>query len=124
MSEKELLDHLAELQAQRTLAELDKQVLIDSVLTPEIKAKLSDIDAEFADKVEVVDARIAEATNNIKQAIIRLGETVKGEHLQAVYMKGRVSWDTKTLDGLAIVMPQLNQARKEGEPSVSIRKVN
>ncbi|CAK0771531.1 hypothetical protein CCP3SC15_4350001 [Gammaproteobacteria bacterium] len=40
----------------------------------------------------------------------------------AVYTKGRVSWDSKKLDGMMILVPELASARKEGEPSVSIRK--
>ena len=123
MNTKEMLDKLAEYQAQRTIAEMDKQALIDSVLTPEIKAKLADIEAEFADKVGAVDQNINDLTAQVKQAVISDGQTVKGNYLQAVYMKGRVSWDTKTLEGLAIVMPKLLDAKKEGEPSVSIRKV-
>ena len=123
MDAKEMLDRLAEYQAQRTIAEMDKQALIDSVLTPEIKAKLADIEAEFADKVGAVDQNINDLTAQVKQAVISEGQTVKGNYLQAVYMKGRVSWDTKTLEGLAIVMPKLLDAKKEGEPSVSIRKV-
>lgn len=123
MDAKEMLDRLAEYQAQRTIAELDRQALIDSVLAPEIKAKLADIDAEFADKVGAVDQNINDLTAQVKQAVISEGQTVKGNYLQAVYMKGRVSWDTKTLEGLAIVMPKLLDAKKEGDPSVSIRRV-
>lgn len=123
MDAKEMLDRLAEYQAQRTIAEMDKQALIDSVLTPEIKAKLADIEAEFADKVGAVDQNINDLTAQVKQAVISEGQTVKGNYLQAVYMKGRVSWDTKTLEGLAIVMPKLLDAKWEGDPSVSIRRV-
>ena len=123
MDAKEMLDRLAEYQAQRTIAEMDKQALVDSVLTPEIKAKLADIEAEFSDKVGAVDQNINDLTAQVKQAVISEGQTVKGNYLQAVYMKGRVSWDTKTLEGLAIVMPKLLDAKKEGDPSVSIRRV-
>jgi phage host-nuclease inhibitor protein Gam len=119
----ELLNRLAEYQAQRTVAELDKQALVDSVLTPEIKAKLAEIDAEFADKVAAVDQNIAELTAQIKEAVIQNGSSVKGTHLQAVYTKGRVSWNTKLLEGLAMVIPQVNEAKIIGEPSVSIRKI-
>lgn len=119
----ELLNRLAEYQAQRTVAELDKQALVDSVLTPEIKAKLADIDAEFADKVAAVDQNIADLTAQVKEAVIQNGASVKGSHLQAVYAKGRVSWNTKLLEGLAMVIPQVNEAKTVGDPSVSIRNV-
>ena len=45
MIEKKL-DELSELYAQRDLATLEKQRLIDEILTAEIKARMADIDAE------------------------------------------------------------------------------
>jgi phage host-nuclease inhibitor protein Gam len=118
-----MLDTLAEYQAQRDVMELEAQSLKDTILTPEIKAQLAAIDAEFADKSAAVDANIAALTEQIKAAVVAGGATVKGAHLQAVYTKGRVSWDSKILDGLAMVIPQIAEARKVGDPSVSIRKV-
>lgn len=117
------LDELYELQAQRTVAELDKQALIDSVMTPEIKEKLDEINAEFASRVAVLDEKITILTDEIKKDVIEHGESLKGTYLQAVYMKGRVSWDTKKLEGLMMVIPQVSEARSVGEPSVSIRKI-
>jgi hypothetical protein len=118
-----LLDDLDELYAQRDLLNLQKQELIDSILTPEIRATVAEIEAEFADKAKTVNEYIQQAEAEVKTAVLEHGATIKSTHLQAVYAKGRVSWDTKTLDGLMIVIPQLSQARKEGAPSVSIRKV-
>lgn len=120
---EQLLDQLAEYQAQRTLLDMDKQKLIDAVLTAEIKAQLQEIEAEFSQKVEGVDANIATLTEQVKAEVLKTGASVKGSYLHAVWAKGRVSWDTKQLDGLMIAIPQLAQARKEGEPSVSIRKI-
>jgi hypothetical protein len=55
--------------------------------------------------------------------VIAHGASVKAKFLHAVFTKGRVSWDTKMLDGLALAFPRLNEARKEGDPSVSLRKI-
>jgi hypothetical protein len=41
----------------------------------------------------------------------------------AVWNKGRESWDGKKLSGMMALIPQLEQARKIGEPTVSIRKI-
>jgi hypothetical protein len=123
METREKLDKLAECQAQKTLLDMDKQKMIDSVLTPEIKAKIDDINTEFSDKSSGVTKNIDDLTAEIKGEILTLGETVKGQYLSAVFAKGRVSWDTKALDGYLIDHPELNKYRKEGEPSVSIRKV-
>ncbi len=120
---KQLVDKYSELDAQRTLLALDKQALIDSILTDEIKAKLAEIDAEFAPQFEAVDDNMAGLMGQIKEAVLHEGATVKGDNHMAVLVKGRTSWDNKMLDGLALVIPEVNKARKEGEPSVSIRRI-
>jgi phage host-nuclease inhibitor protein Gam len=123
MDIKQKLDQLAELQAQKEYLALQKQALIDSVLTAEIKAKLAEIDAEFAPQSEAVDTNIDALTTEIKADVIQAGTSVKGTHCHAIYTKGRVSWDSKMLEGMAILIPQINDAKKTGEPSVSIRKI-
>ena len=73
--------------------------------------------------METAQANAAELENKVKSLVVEGGKTEKGERLQAVYTKGRVSWDTKAIDGYAISHPELFAFRKEGEPSVSIRAV-
>ena len=41
----------------------------------------------------------------------------------AIYAKGRISWDGSKLDGMMALIPQLKEARKEGTPSVRLRKI-
>lgn len=123
MNAKEMLDMLAEYQNERDVAAMQKQELIDSVLTPEIKAKIADIEAEFQLTTATVDEKIADLTEQVKQAVIAEGQSVKGNYLHAVYNKGRISWDSKTLDGLAMVIPDILKARREGDPSISIRRI-
>ncbi len=118
---KELLDRLAEYQSQRDSANLEKQALIDDVYTNEIKHRMAEIEAEFAGKTETVNENIAAIEAEIKQAVINHGASVKGSFFHAVFTKGRVSWDTKSLDGYATAHPELLTFRKEGDPSVSIR---
>lgn len=119
----EKLDELAELYAQRDLSTMDKQRLIDAVLTEEIKAKIAEIEAEFLGKNEAVSEKIESLETEVKDLVRQNGASVKGQFLHAVFAKGRVTWDSKQLDGLMIAIPELAQARKEGEPSVSLRKV-
>ena len=118
---KELLDRLAEYQSQRDAANLEKQALIDEVYTPEIKQRIAEIEAEFSGKTETVNENIAALEAEIKQAVINHGASVKGSFFHAVFAKGRVSWDTKSLDGYATAHPELLTFRKEGDPSISIR---
>lgn len=116
------LDQLSELYAQRDLSTLEKQRMIDEILTAEIKAKIAEIEAEFSGKSEAVSEKIAALEAEIKEAVKLNGASVKGQFLQAVFTKGRVSWDNKSLDGYLKAHPELAEFRKEGEPSVSLRK--
>lgn len=120
---KQLLDKLADLYSAKDAIMLQKQDVIDTVLTPEIKAKLAEIDAEFADKSLAVNDTIASLEAEARTAVLSHGTTVKGAYLQAVWSKGRVSWDTKSLDGFVLAHPELASLRKEGDPSVSLRKI-
>jgi len=123
MNIEQQLDRLADLQAQADVIRMKFNELRDGVMTPEIKQALADIDAEEATTLEAVRAGIDNLTAEVKDAVILAGATVKSKYLQAVWAKGRVSWDTKALDGYAAGHPEIAQFRKEGEPSVSIRNV-
>ena len=123
MSAVDLLNELAELQAQLDLANMKKQELIDAVITPEIKAQIADIDQEFAGPIETIGSNMADLTARIKEQVEIIGSTVKGNSYMAVWSKPRVSWDSKALDGMMNLIPQLAKARSEGQPSVSIRKI-
>ena len=101
----------------------EKQALIDQVLTPEIKEKLAEIDAEFDPKIEEISQEKAALEAEIKREVLDAGRTVKGTYHSFVWSKPRVSWDTKALDGYAAAHPEIQQFRIEGSPSVSVRKI-
>lgn len=119
---KQLLDNLAKAQDALAAIMAQKEVLRDTVLTPEIRQALEDIDAEFVAPTEAASAIIAEAEAAVKAAVVEHGASVKNGILQAVYSAPRISYDSKALDGLLIAMPELAAFRKESAPSVSIRK--
>ncbi len=121
MNIQQKLDALDDFQCQLDFLTIQKKELIDSILTPEIRQKLADIETEFSDKAQAVQENIEKLTNEIKADVLAGRETVKGSHSMAVWVKGRVTWDTKQLDSLIPLIPQLAKARKEGEPSVTIR---
>lgn len=118
---KTLIDKLADIHAAIDLLNIDRQAQIDALLTPEVRAQISDIEAEFGDKVEAAKANIEELQAQVKAMVLEHGESVKGARMQASFTKGRVSWDAKALDGYAVNHPELFAFRKEGEPSVSFR---
>jgi phage host-nuclease inhibitor protein Gam len=88
-----------------------------------LQQRRAEIEAEFAGKAEVVDDNIKKLTEEIKVATKDVGVTVKGQYYMAVYVKGRVSWNNDMLDGMIALVPQLEQARKYGEPSITIRRI-
>jgi hypothetical protein len=121
------LNQLSKYQAQQdaeALAQREaKQKAVDAVLTDEIKAQIAAIEAEFAGRDEVVEEKIMTLTAEIKADVLKLGKTVPGDYLQAVWLKGRTSWDDPALEGYFAEKPELlQQFKKTGKPSVSIRK--
>jgi hypothetical protein len=116
-----MLDQLADLQSQRDSLQVEKQRLVDSILTPEIRTKLAEIDLEFGEKAETVNQSIAELEEAIKNVVKSSGASFKGQYLQAVWSRPRITWDTPSLEHYAEVHPEILRYRKQGEPSVSIR---
>jgi hypothetical protein len=119
----QMLDQLANFQAQRDVLNLQKRELIDQILTEEIKARLEEIEAEFAIRMEAVEENIALLEGEIRNEVIQHGATVKGTFLRAVWNKGRVSWDTRGIERYAQSHPEVLDFRKQGNPYVSITKI-
>ena len=121
MNAQELLDEYSNNLAGIDLLNGERQTMIDKVITPEIKAQLENIDREIDPIIEQFNTRAAELADLIKAEVIAAGETVSGEFHQAVYMKGRTSWDSKSLEGFAAAHPEILQFKTIGSPSVSIK---
>ncbi len=116
----ELLDALAEAQAQQDLLRMDYAAAQAAILAP-VQPEIAALDAELLPQQAVIGQRIAELEAAVRAGVLAHGATVKGARLQAVFMKGRESWDGKLLGGYALVHPEILNARKVSEPSVSIR---
>ena len=121
MSVQELLNEYSNNLAGIDLLNGNKQELIDKVIPPEIKARLDEIEAEFTPVFANINTRNQELIDMIKAEVVAAGETVSGEFHQAVYMKGRTSWDSKSLEGFAAAHPEILQFKTIGSPSVSIK---
>lgn len=120
---KQKLEELAERQAQLSAVMAEKQNAIDAVMTAEMRQKLAEIDNEFASATDALSQQIESLEQQIKYDVAEFGASVKGSLLQAVYSKGRVSWDTKGLDKYANEYPAVLAYREIGKPSVSLRQV-
>lgn len=118
------LKQLKELDAHLDVIKMEKKAAIDSVVTPEIKAELNAIDAEFDETSASIAETVAVLTEEIKTLVLEDGfSTKKGnDHYGATFVKGRVFWNTNALDGYAAAHPEIDRFRKPGEPSVRINK--
>lgn len=123
MGAKELLEQLEGAYSQRDLLMIDYNQARDNAIPDEVQAALADIDAEFLPKKDAIEEKIAELEEQVKAAVIEGGQTVKAGALMAMYMRGRVSWDNKKLEGMMALIPGLAKARNEGKPTVQIRTV-
>jgi DNA polymerase III subunit epsilon len=107
---------------------LEKKAFIDATLQEQtaqvyaaLAARKNEIEAEFGEKAAAVDANIAKLRAEIIAATIEHGSTVKGKVFQAIFVKGRTTWNTDKLDGMAEIFPSIKTARTVGNPSVTIR---
>lgn len=117
------LNELANIKAMCDALALQKAELIKTAIHAEVKARLDEIEAEFSDKLTAANEKAAALEAEVKTYVLAHGMSIKGDYLHAIYVKGRVTWDTKGIEGFAVAHPELNTFRKVGEPSVSIRKV-
>jgi len=123
MNTTEKLDRLAELDAHRDMVLVDKEALKQSIIPAEVKQQLRDIDSEYDPKLDAIAQERAQLEAEVKNDVMVSGESVKGETYRASYVKGRISWDTKALDGYAVAHPEIEKLRTEGAPTVRIAKV-
>lgn len=123
MTTIEKLDKLAEFMSQRDMIQIEKQKCLDMAMPSEVKQAITDINVEYAPKEAALAEQIDNLTAAVKADVIADGTSVKGNFLHAVFTSGRISWDTKGLDGYAAAHPEVAQFKKQGDPSVAIRKV-
>lgn len=101
----------------------EKEQALEKILAP-VKAEMEAVEALYAADILGLSAEISGTEFGIKDAVIDLQESVKGDRLHAVYAKGRVSWDNAKLEGYAVAgHPEIMDFRSEGKPSVSMRTV-
>ena len=130
---KAKLDSLAaandEIEKLRAYAS-DSRAAIMATIQPELDELMASVKVEIDAMESCYNSQVTEwlqvaerLESEVRVAVIAEGKSVKATHLHAVYSKGRVTWDGKKLDGMMSLIPQLVDARKEGDPSVTIRKV-
>lgn len=118
-----LLDYLAELRASVTAINTQAQTRINAILTPAQHETIRYIENDRDTDLATTNEAITRLEEEIKAEILNTRTTIKGAHLMAVWNRGRVSWDNKKLEGMMTLIPQLKEARSEGQPSVTIRTI-
>jgi len=114
------LERLADLHAAADLARIDYEARRAEVLR-KVQDELDAIEAEFRPALDAAEANTNALEAEIKTDVLLRGESLRGSHYQAVYMKGRVSWDLPGMNEYARDHPDVLQFRKEGQPTVGLR---
>lgn len=116
------LKELATLRAKQEELEAQKQAEMKRAIPKPVQKKLEGIEQEYFGKIDGIASKAKKMEVEIKESVVALGETVQGEELYAVYNNGRVAWDDVALEGYMKTHPEIRDFRKEGKPSVTIRK--
>jgi len=124
MKESEIiknLDALAKLRSeikscQQDINELEDQAFLTC---PDLSIRRH----QLLQGIKVLSEKNAELAKVVTEAVLDKSESVKGEKLQAIFSKGRTTWNTTKLAGFAIAHPEINELKKVGKSSVSIREV-
>lgn len=119
------LDSLDNVRARMDVLQLKKKELIEKAIPPEVQEEIDDIEFEFEVGIQSTQEVINELEGEIKALCVQAGKSVKGEFLQVVRYKGRVTWDNKGLLSLEKGNPEIWNIVKNfmnvGNPSAQIR---
>lgn len=115
------LERLAQLQAAADLARIDYESRRAEVLK-KVQDELDALEVEFKPALEAAEENTAALEAEIRNDVLLRGESLRGSAFQAIYMKGRVAWDAAGMNEYARDHPDVLRYRKEGQPSVSLRK--
>lgn len=120
MDPLDLLKELENARAHLQILQMDREKKRAEITAP-VAMELADLDTEFQPVIDTVTEQCARLEEAVKTAVIKAGESVKGEWLHAIHMKGRESWNGKALTGYAAAHPEILAFRTVGDPTVSIR---
>ena len=124
MQAKEAINRYSDLVAKEAMARQMLQEELDALIPQENKDRMAELKAEFEPQLDGLQQQIMEIEGVLKEYVVTVGETLKGTDHMFVYAKGRVSYDTRRLEGYAEAHPEILVFRSEGKPSVSVRKVS
>ena len=115
------LNRLADLQAAVDLTRMDYEAKRTAILKT-VQAELDALEAEYDPLLEAAQRNASALEAEIKNDVLLGGESVITDVYQALYVKGRVTWDTDGIDKYAVAHPEVLKFRKQGQPNVTLRK--
>lgn len=81
---------------------------------PELFEKLEQLEVERSEKSQYANGLIAQITTRVKSAVLQIGETVRGSHLMAKWVKGRAGgYDESMLNGMAFIIRYVKAAKDD-----------
>ncbi len=114
------LNRLGDLRAAVDLTRLDYEAKHAEILKT-VQAELDAIDAEYKPLMDAAETNAAALEVEIKNDVLLNGQSIHSEIFQAIYTKGRVSWDNAGISEYARAHPEVLTFRKVGQPTVSLR---
>ena len=113
-----------EFDIQTHITDILRQQLIDGFINEvQFTALQGLVDKAYQDKQQH-DAEKAALEDEIKRAVVELGVSVEGENVKATFVKGRLSWDGKGLEGYAVAHPEVMVFQKQSSPYVRLTYKN
>ena len=116
------LDRLAEKTTAFNTLQSDYEVNRAEILKT-VQGDLDALETEYTSIVQEIQDAIAKLRAEIKNDVLLNGSTILSPNYRAVYIRGRVTWDTKGITRYAEANPEIMKFRRQGRPSVSIRSV-
>lgn len=120
------LDDMAEIDEQLVRLEAEKQAKIDSVLTPEIRKAIQDIEEEFAPLISAASQNRSTYDKAAREGCLEIGESVSGTKTpgwQVVYNKGKKHWNMDKVMERIENDPTFKSLYEDGKPYTSMKQI-
>ncbi len=121
--EADLAAALAQVEAARlaVAAATDHYETRRAEILHRVQDELDALEVEFTARVEPLRQESGRAEQAARAAVLAYGASFRHGRVQAIYARGRVTWDTKGLTQYLESHPEVARYRRIGQPSVSFR---
>jgi Protein of unknown function, DUF len=119
----ELAGRLERLQAARATAVAVQEEYAErrAAIMEQVRPLLEALGAEFADRLQTTAEEASRLEAEAREAVLAFGASFLHAGVHAVYIRPRVTWDTRGLARYMETHPEVAEFRRVGKPSVSLR---